>query len=269
MIKDSVSDLDFLLRDSIECNFRGFSVVYQPQVYAESGKLYGAEALARWRCGKYGEVSPDVFIPVLEKNGKSLQFGRWVFLQAANQCGKWSKFLPDFQMSINLSGCQLQQGNWKIFMEAVFRQLELSHSNITVELTESYPVYRQESAYREVMSLQEAGIQIAMDDFGTGYSSLISLKSLPVNIVKLDREFVSGIADDRFQATFIPSITQMCHNMGKQVCLEGVETRQEYELVRQMGVELIQGYYFGKPLAAEMFEACYLGSGVCRRGFTM
>ena len=102
--------------------------------------------------------------------------------------------------------------------------------------------------------LRDAGMRIAMDDFGTGYSSLNSLRHIPADIVKIDRSFVRGITEDAFNATLIRSVTQLCHNVGKRVCLEGVETGEEYRAVREMGIELIQGYYFGRPMPPEEFE---------------
>ena len=97
-----------------------------------------------------------------------------------------------------------------------------------------------------------------MDHFGMGYSSLLSLKNIPVDVVKIDRGFVKGITEDRFNAIFIGAITELCHNVGKQVCLEGVETEEEYRAVRDTGLELIQGFYFGLPVAAEEFERQWL-----------
>lgn len=99
---------------------------------------------------------------------------------------------------------------------------------------------------------------LAMDDFGIGYSSLFSLKSTPVDVVKIDRGFVKGITSDLFNATFVKSITELCHDVGKKVCLEGVENQEEYDVVKGMGLELIQGFYFGKPVGAEAFEKQWL-----------
>ena len=105
-----------------------------------------------------------------------------------------------------------------------------------------------------LQSLQEKGIQVAMDDFGVGYSSLFELKNTPADIVKIDRGFVKGLTSDVFTATFIRSITELCHNVGKQVCMEGVETSEEYDIVKDIGLDLIQGFYFGQPIVPEMFE---------------
>ena len=258
MLTAEKKEIDFLLRDSVDNNFRGFSVHYQPQVIAGSGRLYGAEALARWRCGRYGEIEPDVFVPILEENGKIYEFSRWMFQQAAAQCSKWLRLKPDFHMSVNLS-CRHMEGTeicW--FIEKTLREFELPTAHITVELTESWPLYCDSALEKNVLSLQQTGIQIAMDDFGSGYSSLLSLKNFPFDLVKFDRGFVSGILQDKTQAAFIPSLTSLCHNIGRSVCLEGVETEAEYRAVRRLGIELLQGYYFGRPVPAVIFENKYL-----------
>ena len=126
-----------------------------------------------------------------------------------------------------------------------------------MELTETYLAQEDGSIQEAISELKRIGIQLAMDDFGTGYSSLFSLKNMPVNVVKIDRGFVKEITTDMFNATFIRTITQLCHEVGKTVCLEGVESAEEYNVVKYSGIELIQGYYFGKPMSAADFEEKY------------
>lgn len=253
--KERNLELIELLRESIERGFVGFSIQYQPQVIAESGKLYGAEALARWRCSKYGDISPIEFIPILEKSGLIIQFGRWIFFNAASQCKAWCEYNSDFKMSINLSYLQLLDTGLVLFIENTLKNLELSPASIILELTETYLVTEESFVDETLNSLKRLGIQIAMDDFGVGYSSLASLKNTPADIVKIDKGFVNGIAKDIFNSTFIRSITELCHDVGKVVVLEGVETKEEYNIVEKAGLDLIQGYYFGKPVTAELFSS--------------
>lgn len=252
--KERRLELTELLRESIERGFAGFSVAYQPQVEAATGKLYGAEALARWTCEKYGSISPGEFIPLLENSGLINQMGRWIFEEAAGQCKKWRRVNPDFMMSINVSYHQLRKGD--IVPEAlkVLKELELEPCGLVLELTESYFMEEEENRENVLENLHKAGFRLAMDDFGMGYSSLLSLKNIPVDIVKIDRGFVSGIAKGRFNLIFIKAITELCHNVGKRVCLEGVETEAEYRAVCDTGLELIQGFYFGRPVTAGEFE---------------
>ena len=242
------------LRECVERGFAGFAIYYQPQIVVDTQELYGAEALARWKSVKYGNVSPIEFIPLLEKSGLIIEFGAWIFYHAAMQCKKWMEQRNDFQMSINLSYLQLLEGDIVDYMQETLKSLELDPQHITMELTETYLVKADADVLGTMERMRRMGIRIAMDDFGVGYSSLHSLKNIPVDLVKIDRGFVKGIDGDVFNATLIRSITELCHDVGKTVCLEGVEIGAEYEVVRDMGLELIQGYYYGRPVPADEFE---------------
>lgn len=255
--KERKLELMELLRESIERGFIGFSVNYQPQVNSKDQQLHGAEALARWTCSKYGNVSPVEFIPLLEQSGLIVQFGNWVAYQAAQQCKLWCEYQPDFKMSINLSYRQLIEGDILPFMKETLNKLDLSPKNVVMELTETYLAQEDGAIKKAIAEMKDTGMLLAMDDFGTGYSSLFSLKNIPVNVVKIDRGFVKEITTDMFNATFIRTITQLCHEVGKSVCLEGVESAEEYNVVKYSGIEFIQGYYFGKPMSAADFEAKY------------
>lgn len=243
-----------LLRESVERGFVGFTIHYQPQVDTVSGRLCGAEALARWHCTKYGDVSPGEFIPLMEQSGLIIPFGQWILSRGMAQCLEWCRFRPDFQISVNLSYIQLAQGDFISFLRTALEEHSLAPSKIILELTETYLAKAEEDTLRMIAQMKELGVKIAMDDFGVGYSSLFSLKSIPVDVVKIDRGFVKGITSDLFNATFIRSITDLCHDVGRKVCLEGVETEEEYEAVRELGMEYIQGYYFGRPMSARQFE---------------
>ena len=252
-VKERKLEMVQMLRESIERGFAGFSVCYQPQVDAKTGKLYGAEALARWHCSKYGDVSPGEFIPLLEQNGLIVPMGMWILRKAAAQCKKWCEQKPDFNMSVNLSYQQFLEGDLTSFVRDILEEMDLAPFNLTLELTESYFV-KEDAIVRETLeSFREMGVRVAMDDFGVGYSSLFMLKYIPADIVKIDRGFVKGITTDLFNATFIRSITELCNDVGKQVCLEGVETKEEYGSVSNMGLRLIQGFYFGRPVPADKF----------------
>lgn len=256
--RERALELTQLLRESIERGFAGFSVHYQPQVHSSDGRLYGAEALARWHCSKYGSISPVEFIPLLEQTGLIVPVGAWILKQAAAQCKAWTKYMPDFHMSINLSYRQLLEGNMVLSIRELLHELKLAPANITLELTETYLVKMDDAVAHVLAGFKDIGVRLAMDDFGVGYSSLFSLKNTPVDMVKIDRDFVKGIPDSVFNVIFIRSITELCHNVGKAVCLEGVETDAQYGVVGDTGLELIQGYYFGKPMPPDAFEEKYM-----------
>ena len=149
---------------------------------------------------------------------------------------------------------QLSEDDIISYMEDTLKELGLPPSHVVMELTETYLATADEETLRMLNDMKAAGIRVAMDDFGVGYSSLFSLKTIPVDIVKIDRGFVKCITSDLFNATFIRSITEMCHDVGKQVCLEGGETGEEYLAVKELGMEYIQGFYFGRPEPPDVFE---------------
>lgn len=251
--KEKKLELMELLRESIDRNFTGFYVCYQPQVNAETGELLGAEALARWQCSKFGEVSPTVFIPLLEQSGMISQLGIWICERAAEKCKEWSRKKPDFHMSINLSYRQLQEGDFVNDVRKVLKRLDLDTKYITLELTETYLTKADLEVRERIDQLRDMGIALAMDDFGIGYSSLYSLKTMPVDVVKIDRGFVKDISTDLFNATFIRAITELCHKVGRRVCLEGIENEEEYGTVSGIGLDMIQGFYFGYPETEQDF----------------
>lgn len=247
-----------LLRESIERQFEGFELVYQPQIAVDTRHVVGAEALARWTCTKYGPVSPGEFIPLLEQSGLIIPFGRWVFREAAAQCKAWTKSRPDFKISINLSYLQVVSNSMVPFINNTLERLDLSPANLTVEFTESCMI-RENARIRAVFeSIRSLGIRIAMDDFGTGYSSLGMLKDSPADVVKIDRTFVRDILTSQFDATFIHFVVALCHDVNIKVCLEGVEREEEFDRVRSMGLDFIQGFLFGKPVPPDVFERDFL-----------
>ncbi len=247
-------DLTELLRESAEHQFEGFEVYYQLQVNAAARKLKGAEALARWKCEKYGQIPPDQFIPILEESGLIIPVGKWIFEQAVEACARWIEKDPDFVISINLSYVQLEDAGFIDFMERTVLNSGVPPANVVVEMTESYiasNIDRIEGVFERIRSF---GMKIAMDDFGTGYSSLGILKKIPADIVKIDRIFVKDVQTSHFDLTFIKFIVELCHDVGIEVCLEGVETEGEYKAAKPHGVDFIQGYLFGRPVPDITFE---------------
>lgn len=246
-----------LMRESVDNNFAGFELYYQPQVAANDGAVVGAEALARWRCEKYGGISPFEFIPLLEESGLIIPVGKWIFQQAVNKCREWSATHPDFIMSVNLSYLQVKEKDFIPFMKQTLKDAGLNPANMVVELTESYLVKESSSVRNIFGDIRGLGLKIAMDDFGTGYSSLGILKTSPADIVKIDKTFIKDIKNSHFDATFIRFVVELCHDVQIRVCLEGVETQEEYQIVGPMQLDFIQGYLFGRPVPAEEFSYRY------------
>lgn len=258
--KERELELIELLRDSVENDFAGFELNFQPQVYADSKILKGAEALLRWRCDKYGKVSPMEFVPLLERTDMIQAVGRWVFEKAVEMCKCWVCLNPEFTMSINVSYLQLFDPQFVDFMRECVEQAGINYQNIIVEITESKFISDKELLKRVFNSVRGLGMKIAMDDFGTGYSSLGILKEAPADIVKIDKIFVRNIKNNSFDSSFIRVVVELCHQVGIKVCLEGVEEDEEMNVVSEMDLDFIQGYLYGKPEAAEQFYQLYLKS---------
>ena len=254
-------ELAELLRDSVEHDFRGFSLCYQPQVDAASGRVIGAEALARWRCESFGALPPLEFIPLLEESGLIVPVGTWVLREAAAMCKRWRAIDPAFTMSVNLSYRQLDEEDLVTVIGDVLREEGLPADGLVVEMTESRFAEDGDQVRLVFDRLRGLGVRVAMDDFGTGYSSLGVLKSSPADIVKIDRAFMRDIRTSSFDATFIRFVVELCHDVGIRVCLEGVETDEEYDAVGSMGLDYIQGFLFGRPLTSDEFESRFLTEG--------
>lgn len=259
--KERELELIELLRNSIENNFKDFELNFQPQVYADSKILKGAEALLRWNCEKYGKVSPTEFIPLLEKTEMIQPVGKWVFRQAVEMCRHWVCIYPQFSMSINVSYLQLFDAQFVDFMKDCIEEAGISYQNIIVEITESKFISDKDLLKKVFDSVRSMGMKIAMDDFGTGYSSLGLLKEAPADIVKIDKIFVRNIKENSFDSSFIRVVVELCHKAGIKVCLEGVEEDEEMNVVSEMDLDFIQGYLYGKPENSEKFYQLYLNNG--------
>ncbi len=247
-----------LLRESAENNYNDFSVQYQPQVDALTGAVIGAEVLARYQCEQYGDLPPVEFIPLLEQRGLIVPTGKWILEQAVRQCKQWEAIMPLFSVSVNLSYLQVAEPDLVPFVRRTLHRYGLAPEKLVLELTETYMVREAETVQRVFDELRGIGVRVAIDDFGTGYSSLEILKVSPADIVKIDRIFIQNIINSRFDATFIQFIVALCHDVGIKVCLEGVETPEEYQVVSPMKLDMIQGYLFGRPETAESFQRKFL-----------
>ena len=232
-----------------------FSLHYQPQVDAKSQELVGCEALIRWNHPELGMISPLNFIPVAEANGLIINIGRWVLYTACMQNNQWqaSGFKPIY-VSVNLSAVQLIQEGFIDMVSGVLAETGLSPEYLELEITESVAVKNPEYITGILQKLKNMGIRIALDDFGTGYSSLNYLKNFAISTLKIDRSFITDLNDNPKNAAIVSTILAMGHNLKLNVTAEGVETKEQYEELRDRGCDLIQGYYFSKPLPQSEFE---------------
>lgn len=252
-----------LLRGSVESNFSFFEIYFQPQVDAKTLKIIGAEALLRWHHDILGTISPVEFVPLLERTGLIHQVGKWVLRESAHTCALWRREDdPNFVISVNLSYLQLLDTEFIPYISETLGEASLPPEALHMELTESCIASGSVSLTEAFARIRDIGVYIEMDDFGTGYSSLEILKNKPADIVKIDRAFVKDITRSNFDATFIQFAVALCHSVDIRVCLEGVEQWVEYNLVKDMGIDIIQGFLFGKPVPRDVFEATYF-QGQC------
>ncbi len=243
----NLSNMELRLIQDILNNMENFRIVIQPVVSTVDNNPVGGETLLRWRFeGK--EISPAVFIPIIEKENMIHLIGRWVFEQAVRSCVRILSYCPDFYLTVNASLQQLNDEGFIDFMKQALEKYNLDGKHIVVEMTESCMDEQPEKLLNFVKACENMNIKIALDDFGSGYSSLRVLLQYPSSIIKLDRSLLLEMSDSFEKNNFITSIVYACHQFGKKVCMEGVETEFQNELVKEAGCDMIQGYLYYRPM---------------------
>ncbi|MCI8521796.1 MAG: bifunctional diguanylate cyclase/phosphodiesterase [Lachnospiraceae bacterium] len=251
-------DMRKALRRAINNQFQGFEVYYQPIVSVPDYQLVGAEALLRWHSQEYGNVSPAVFIPILEESGLIIPVGRHVLWEAAGICKKWQTYIPDFHVNVNLSYVQLYRSDLMKDVEKCINDVGIDSDSLILELTESGYIETNERIKELFRELKEKKIDLALDDFGTGYSNMRYLKEIEAKTVKIDRSFVVQALQNEYDYNIISHIIDMVHSLGSSVCMEGIEEKEELAKMMKTNPDMIQGYYFGKPSPAGQFEEQFL-----------
>lgn len=232
-----------------------FLIHYQPQINAETGEVIGCEALLRWKNPELGIVSPAKFIPVAEANGLIMPIGEWVLRTACRQNKLWQKtgYKP-ITVSVNISAVQLMQESFIDLISDILNETQLFPEYLELEITESIAAENSEFICPILNKLKGMGIRIALDDFGTGYSSLNYIKNFPINNLKIDKSFISDLGYNPKNAAIVSTILAIGHNLGIKVTAEGVETEEQYDILKKQNCDIIQGYLFSKPLPGEEFE---------------
>jgi len=233
-----------------------FILYYQPKYALTTGSMTGVEALMRWRHPTKGIISPAEFIPVAEESSLILALGEWGLREACQQVKVWQdQGLGGLLMAANLSSKQFQDKELLSFVIEALNENGMKPEALELEITESVLMENPDTASQLLRDIRALGVRIAIDDFGTGYSSLAYLKKFPVNTLKIDQAFITDIVRDANDAAIVASILSMAKNLNLKVVAEGVETRDQLELLRKMGCEEVQGYYFSKPLPPEGIAA--------------
>lgn len=236
-----------------------FDLYYQPRFALPEGRIVGAEALIRWNHPDLGLVSPGLFIPLAEETGLILPIGEWVLEQVAAQGKAWQQAgFPPLSLAVNVSARQFRRVDFAAKILQILRNSGFDPHYLELELTESTLMTHAEENIETLKKLSALGIRIAIDDFGTGYSSLSYLKRLPVDILKIDRSFVSEVPDNRDGVAIVEAIIAMAHSLGLHIIAEGVETAEQLEFLQMRKCNEIQGYHFSHPLPVEQFEQLLL-----------
>ena len=231
------------LRDAIaRCQFE---VHYQPIYDFQSGRRRGVEALVRWRHPTRGLIAPDKFIPLAEETGLIVPLGEWVVRQACNDATSWP---ADVKVAVNLSPVQFKQADLFEVIQSALESSGLPPERLEIEITESVLLERGAENHAFVEKLKSIGISLALDDFGTGYSSLSYLTTFPFDKIKIDKSFIANLTKRHNSTAIISSIVTLARGLDIVVTAEGVETREQYDRLKSMGVNFAQGYLLGRPV---------------------
>jgi diguanylate cyclase (GGDEF)-like protein/PAS domain S-box-containing protein len=231
-----------------------FVIHYQPRVELASGKVVGMEALLRWKHPERGLVWPDDFVSLAEEMGLIIPIGREVLAEVCQQAHVWhQQYLhdPPLLMSVNISARQLQHPNFAEDITQILQEFEVDPNAFELEITESVVMGDQDDIFDKLSELKSLGVRVAIDDFGTGYSSLSYLKRLPVETLKIDKSFISGLGKDPKDRLIASATISLAQTLKLAVVAEGVETARQATHLRKLGCDLAQGYYFAKPLTSE------------------
>jgi diguanylate cyclase (GGDEF)-like protein len=236
------------LRQALQRN--EFRVFYQPIISVSSNKVVGFEALVRWLHPERGLILPGLFLPLAEENDLILDIDLWIFREVSSHIKQWQTMATyPITININLSAKQFEQINFIEAVQSIMAESCINPSNIKFEITESSMLKNTKTVISRLHQLKEAGFSLSIDDFGTGYSSLSYLQYLPINSLKIDACFIKMISDNN--AYLVESISKIAHSLGIDVTAEGVETPEQYEVLKTIGCEYAQGYLFAKPVCRE------------------
>lgn len=231
-----------------------FMLRYQPILSLGTGRLVGFEALVRWNHPQHGELPPKDFLPIIEPTHLMFQFGWWVMEEACQQLRRWQLHDPSARsliISVNLSPQQFKQSDLIEQVQFILSKTGLPCTNLKLEVTETMLMENADTAAEMLQRLHDMGVKLAIDDFGTGYSSLGYLYRFPVDMIKIDRSFITNIDRSGEQVELVRTIMTLAWNLGLEAVAEGIETSLQLSQLRALGCQYAQGYLFSKPLTAD------------------
>jgi diguanylate cyclase (GGDEF)-like protein/PAS domain S-box-containing protein len=227
---------------------------YQPKVETQSGRITGIEALVRWQHPQHGLLAPEHFITLAEETGLIVPLTKWVLREACSQNCAWAaQGLPAMRLAVNLSARLLTDENLLSDVSDTLREVGMDPGLLELEITESMMMHNTDKTLQVLAALQERGIRIAIDDFGSGYSSLSQLKQFPIDIIKIDRSFITDLAGNQVDQAIADAIIAMGKSLNIIVVAEGVEAGEQLQFLRSRDCDEIQGYFFSEPLSAHDF----------------
>jgi diguanylate cyclase (GGDEF)-like protein/PAS domain S-box-containing protein len=230
-----------------------FELYYQPKRHLRSGLMTRAEVLTRWRHPKRGLLMPAAFIPLAERTGIIKPMTEWILDRALRQVREWQLSGAPVHVAVNVSAKSLQEQTLPTRVQALLDKWSVDPRFLKIEITESSIMADPAHALAIMSMLQSMGVRLSVDDFGTGYSSLTHLRELPIDEIKIDKSFVLGMMTSDADAAIVRTVIDLAHNLGKQVCAEGVENAETMKRLEEMGCDLAQGYWISRPVTAEEF----------------
>ncbi len=235
------------------------TLYYQPRIDLPTGKIVCVEALIRWQHPQYGVIPPREFIPLAEETGLIIPIGEWALQTACAQYQSWPVCVREtLHIAVNLSGRQLQQPELATTVEKIMQETGLAPQHLVLELAENLTLRNATLTAGILQRLHQIGVQLAIDDFGTGSSSINYLKRFPIQMLKIDQSFVSGIPDNPNDTAIIKAIIAMAHSLKLQLVAEGIESEEQLAFLRALGCQQAQGFLFSKPLPPEELETLLL-----------
>jgi EAL domain-containing protein (putative c-di-GMP-specific phosphodiesterase class I) len=228
--------------------------VFQPQYSCDTQKIRGFEALARWQSPELGAVSPATFIPVAEETGLIIDIGEWIMRTVINKFKMVQEANKDYILTINISVVQIIQPSFVSMVKKILDETGFDGKYLEFEITESVFISYPEKVIDTLKQIKEMGISIALDDFGTGYASLKYLQMLPIDTLKIDRAFVSGIGEMESGNQIVGSIIALAHSLGILVVAEGVENVSQMNYLREQKCDCVQGFLLSTPLESEQVD---------------
>lgn len=254
-------DMEKSMRDATAEGYKEFEVYFQPivDIRKAGSPCTGAEALIRWNSTELGFVSPADFVPLAEYLGLINPIGNYVLKEACIACKRWNESgHPYYKVNVNLSVVQLLQNDIVETVEEIIKETGINPRNLTLEVTESLAINDMERMKQILGSIKRLGCRIALDDFGTGYSSLSHIREIPLDVIKVDQSFVTELATDQYAQAFVKMVGELATALGVKICVEGIETAEQFKVLENMNIRMVQGFYFDKPMPKDQFESKYV-----------